>query len=281
VPEGVRRRDRAKPWEAYVHDPATGQKVFRSFTRLQDAQRWRRDAQRQIDSGRSVVERRTQTFGEAAADLLAGMETGAIRARGGGRFRASVVRKYRHLLTRYTLPRFADRRLSQITRRDLVDLIEELHGLGLAPSTIRNALDPIRVIFRRAIIRGDVEVPPWAGLELPYGEARPRDQVADGAEAALLVEALTRAAARCGRPRSMAGHASIAITLDRYGQLLPGAEEEAMQRVADYLARAPLGRHLASAPQVSSASASGPAPNVDDDILTGKEGSVGLHGPSG
>jgi hypothetical protein len=42
----------------------------------------------------------------------------------------------------------------------------------------------------------------------------------------------------------MAGHASIAITLDRYGDLLP--EEEAKQRVADYLAWGPFGNHLAT-----------------------------------
>jgi hypothetical protein len=34
---------------------------------------------------------------------------------------------------------------------------------------------------------------------------------------------------------TMAGHASISITLDRYGHLPPGAEAEAMERVAAYL----------------------------------------------
>ena len=34
---------------------------------------------------------------------------------------------------------------------------------------------------------------------------------------------------------AMAGHASISITLARYGHLLPGAEDEAMTRVARYL----------------------------------------------
>ena len=36
---------------------------------------------------------------------------------------------------------------------------------------------------------------------------------------------------------AMAGHASIGITLDRYGHLLEGTEEEVMQRVAAYLDR--------------------------------------------
>ena len=33
------------------------------------------------------------------------------------------------------------------------------------------------------------------------------------------------------------GHASVTITLDRYGHLLPGAEDEAMERVSAYLDR--------------------------------------------
>jgi integrase len=84
------------------------------------------------------------------------------------------------------------RRLDRIERRDLVDLVEALHARDLAPSTIRNALDPVRVVFRRAVTRGDVQASPCAGLELPSGKAQPRTRVADGAETAALVEALTR-----------------------------------------------------------------------------------------
>jgi integrase len=40
---------------------------------------------------------------------------------------------------------------------------------------------------------------------------------------------------------AMAGHASISITLDRYGHLLPGAEDEVMARVDQYLAVVPTG----------------------------------------
>jgi hypothetical protein len=33
----------------------------------------------------------------------------------------------------------------------------------------------------------------------------------------------------------MAGHASIAITLDRYGHLMPGAEDQALAQIEAYL----------------------------------------------
>ena len=35
------------------------------------------------------------------------------------------------------------------------------------------------------------------------------------------------------------GHASISITLDRYGHLFPGSEDEAAELVDAYLARRP------------------------------------------
>jgi integrase len=34
---------------------------------------------------------------------------------------------------------------------------------------------------------------------------------------------------------TMAGHASIAITLDRYGHLMPGAEDQALAQIEAYL----------------------------------------------
>ena len=34
------------------------------------------------------------------------------------------------------------------------------------------------------------------------------------------------------------GHANISITMDRYGHLMPGSEEEAAKRMDDYLERA-------------------------------------------
>ena len=37
------------------------------------------------------------------------------------------------------------------------------------------------------------------------------------------------------------GHASITITLDRYGHLFPGSEEEAAELLDSYLATTPLG----------------------------------------
>jgi integrase len=48
---------------------------------------------------------------------------------------------------------------------------------------------PLRVIYRRALARGEVAVNPCTGLELPAVRGR-RDRIASPAEAAALIEAL-------------------------------------------------------------------------------------------
>jgi integrase len=57
-----------------------------------------------------------------------------------------------------------------------------LTGKGLSPSTIRNTIDPIRAIFRRAVRREDVAINPTSDLELPHDRGR-RERVAAPAEA--------------------------------------------------------------------------------------------------
>ena len=88
------------------------------------------------------------------------------------------------------LPALGAKRLSDVQRRDVQDLADRLTGEGLSASTVHNTLDPLRVIYRRAIRREEgVAIDPTEGLELrrPKGE-RPR--IADPAEAAALIAAI-------------------------------------------------------------------------------------------
>jgi integrase len=60
---------------------------------------------------------------------------------------------------------------------------------SLNASTIRNALMPLRAIFRRADARGEVAVNPTSGIELPAVRGR-RDRIAGPDEAAKLISAV-------------------------------------------------------------------------------------------
>ena len=60
---------------------------------------------------------------------------------------------------------------------------------GLGPSTIRNALMPLRAIYRQALALDEVAVNPTSGVQLPSVRGR-RERIASPAEAARLIAAL-------------------------------------------------------------------------------------------
>jgi integrase len=87
------------------------------------------------------------------------------------------------------LSALGDMRLSEVQRADVQDLADRLTAEGLSASTVQNTIDPLRVIYRRAIRRDLLTVDPTEGLELrrPSGQ---RDRIAAPGEAASLLAAL-------------------------------------------------------------------------------------------
>jgi integrase len=70
--------------------------------------------------------------------------------------------------------------------------VDRLAAAGASRSTINNTLDPLRVLFRRAVRRGHVAANPTLELELPGGEPR-TERIATREEAAALIDALPAA----------------------------------------------------------------------------------------
>jgi integrase len=87
------------------------------------------------------------------------------------------------------LPRFAGVRLADLQRPDLQEFADDLLADGLNPSTIQVMLLPVRAIYRRALLRGEVAANPCSGLELPAVRGR-RERYATPAEAEALIAAL-------------------------------------------------------------------------------------------
>jgi integrase len=67
--------------------------------------------------------------------------------------------------------------------------VDVLVAEGLDPSTIRNTLMPLRVIYRRAVSRGVVAINPVVGIELPAVRGR-RERIASPDEAQRLLSVL-------------------------------------------------------------------------------------------
>jgi integrase len=129
------------------------------------------------------------TVQEAAEELVAGMKSGRVRTRSGDLYKPSAIRSYEAALRYYIVPRVGRTRLADVQHRDVQRIADDLLAEGRDPSTIRNALMPLRVIFRRAVEDGDLAVNPGTHLRLPAVRGR-RERIASPDEAQRLLAAL-------------------------------------------------------------------------------------------
>lgn len=182
-------RCNCKPsYEAAVYLKREDRKVRKTFDSLAAAKLWRTDALRA--AGRGQLRAPTAlTVRQAADELIAGMRDGSIPTRSGSRYKPSAVRSYDEALRRRILPAIGDVRLSDVARADVQAIADRLTREGLAASTVSNQLDPLRVIYRRAIRRDLVSVDPTKDLELRKPDGK-RDRIASPEEARVLLDAL-------------------------------------------------------------------------------------------
>lgn len=175
-------------YEAWVYLKREERKVRKTFSSQLAAKTWRADALRA--AGRGEMRAPTAlTVRQAASELVEGMRDGSIPTRSGSRYKPSAVRSYDEALRRRILPAIGGRRLSDVTRADVQALADRLTAEGLSASTVSNQLDPLRVIYRRAIRRDLVSVDPTKGLELRKPDGK-RDRIASPGEARELLDAL-------------------------------------------------------------------------------------------
>jgi integrase len=129
------------------------------------------------------------TVREAGDALIEGMRSGRVRTRSGDRYKPSAIRSYEATLRDRIVPILGGKRLGDVQRRDVQRLADDLLAEGRDSSTIRNALMPLRVIYRRAVEDGDVAVNPTTHLRLPAVRGR-RERIASPEEAQQLLAAL-------------------------------------------------------------------------------------------
>jgi integrase len=152
------------------------------------ARAWRADAQRNVRLG-ALRASQDLTLRQASVTWLQGAREGVIRNRSGDPYKPSVLRGYEQGLRLHVLPALGAHKLGRITTSDLQALVERCQAAGMQPATIRNALLPLRAIYRRACAREGLPINPTTGLELPAVRGR-RDRIASPGEAARLLAAL-------------------------------------------------------------------------------------------
>lgn len=148
----------------------------RTFPTLAKARTWRAEAQ--VDLRRGTANAPTaRLLREEAKEWLSDAELGIVRNRSGERYKPAAIRAYRAALDNYVLPEFGHLRLSALDRRRVQGLVDRLVKEGLAPATVRNAVLPLRVVYRRAIDRQTVAVSPMKGIALPRDRRRRKQLV--------------------------------------------------------------------------------------------------------
>jgi integrase len=186
---GGKAPDRCRlQYQANVWSNAERKRIRKTFPTLAAAKSWRRDALRGIEKG-TMRAPMQETLEKVAETWLADAEDGKVLNRSGEPYKPSVLRSYRDSLRLHVYPTLGSVRASSITRFHLQALVDDFQADGLSPSSIRNAINPVRAIYRYLVRRGKVAVNPTTGLELPAVNGR-RERVASPAEAAELLAAL-------------------------------------------------------------------------------------------
>jgi integrase len=196
-------------YEAAVYSKRDGKKIRQSFPTETAARQWRADAASAVSRG-GMRAPLPITLREAFEAFIAGARDGSVRTKTGHVYKPSVVRRWENAVNvqrdskgrpvsrrkrgepvlqgRSLLDELGGRRLADIERRDLQAVVDQLLGWGLDPSSIRNTINALRPVFRRAIARGELIVNPTTGLEIP-APAGKRDRIAAPAEAEALIDA--------------------------------------------------------------------------------------------
>lgn len=147
---------------------------------LAAAKSWKRDVERAVEQGHRTAGRAPR-LRDAADAWLADAELGVALGRGDKPYKPSTIRGYRRCLEAEVYEEFGARRLDDIGRGELNAFVQTLARRGLAASTIRNIMVPLRALYRQAIALEQVTGNPTRGVQVPGGSGR-RERVAARAE---------------------------------------------------------------------------------------------------
>jgi integrase len=178
-------------YDVWVWSQRDGKKLYRTFKTQAEAKRWRAEASTKVGRGEMRAPGKT-TLREAGEALIEGMKTGKVLRSNGRPFKPSTVRGYEDSLRKHVYRDLGGAPIGKLQRRDIQRLVDRLLAQRLKPMTVRNAIMPLRTIFRRAIEDGDVAVNPCQNLRLPAADSR-RERIASPKESAALLAALREA----------------------------------------------------------------------------------------
>lgn len=129
------------------------------------------------------------TVTQAADAWLRGAREGWIRNRSGDLYKPAAIRAYETGWRMRVKPALGSMRLSDVTRNDVQDLVDRLVAEGWSASTVVVTVASLRVIYKRALVRGEISVNPVVGLQMPAVRGG-RNRIATPRECTELLDAL-------------------------------------------------------------------------------------------
>jgi hypothetical protein len=115
-------------YQAHVYDKRTRKLIRRTFPTKTAAKLWRQDALVALRRGQLSPTAGSPTVAAALDDRVDGMRTGRILDRSGRSYRPSTVRGDEQIADTNLNPALGSRRLSNLLRRDVQALVEQLRG---------------------------------------------------------------------------------------------------------------------------------------------------------
>jgi integrase len=178
------------PWEAkWWNRHANKRESKRGFRTKSEAAAYRREKLTAIDKGTHRTPSK-KTVAEACEELVAGMRDGSILTRKGKRYRYDTIVQYERNLRLRVIPTIGRYRLADLDRPAVQRFVDQLMKNQESSEVIAVTMTPLKVIYRRAIHRGEIHAAdPTRGLEMPRQFGK-RERIANEHEAAQLIAAV-------------------------------------------------------------------------------------------
>jgi integrase len=173
-------------YQVRVYDRRTGRRICRAFPMRGAAETFRMDAKVGLRRGEITATPATVTIGSAVSGWLVAAERGTVRTRSRKPFAPGTIRSVEQNYRLRIKDRFGVRRLARLTLLELQEFVDELDAVGLHPSTIEATILLLRLVYRRARGRGEVQIDPTDGIEMPEKPGTPRKPPAPDQITALL-----------------------------------------------------------------------------------------------
>lgn len=175
-------------WGRVWDRAASRHRKTRMMQSIAEARNARTDLQATIRAG-LVPASNSMRVATAVEAFLSAIEAGRALNKHGRPYKPSAIRDLRGAFEGYVLPALGRRRLADLRRSDLQELVDEMTP-DKSGSRVRTVVNAVRSLYAWAQDREHVDHDPALRVRLPAMNATPRDRVATVAEMQTLLDAL-------------------------------------------------------------------------------------------